>query len=63
MIYSIMRKYIASAPRRKGPIMPEIRDQILDLFLRLTAEQQELAFDFVRSMLEAGKEEAPVERE
>lgn len=43
--------------------MPEIRDQILDLFLRLTAEQQELAFDFVRSMLEAGKEEAPVERE
>lgn len=43
--------------------MPEIKNQILDLFLRLTAEQQELAFDFVRSMLEAGKEEVPAEQE
>lgn len=43
--------------------MSEIKDQILELFLHLTAEQQELAFDFVRSMLEAGQEEVPAGQE
>ena len=37
--------------------MPEIRNQILDIFLCLTEEQQELAFDFVLSMLGAEQEE------
>ncbi len=58
-----MRKYIALAPKRKGIVMPEIRDRILDLFLHLTAEQQELAADFAQSMLEAEKTEVPAEQE
>lgn len=38
--------------------MPEIRDQIQALFLRLTEEQQEKAIRFVLSMLESESEEA-----
>ena len=62
MEYDIIepRKYIALVPGQKGFLaMSDIRNQILELFLHLTAEQQELAFDFVQSMLGVEQEEAP----
>lgn len=49
-------KHIAPMPERKGKEMPNVRDQILELFLQLTAERQESAVDFVQSMLGVGRE-------
>lgn len=56
-------QYIALIPGRKGTNMSNIRDQILELFLHLTAEQQESAVDFVQSMLAAGQEGAAADQE
>lgn len=43
--------------------MSEITDQILELFLHLTTEQQELAFCFAQSMLATEQEEVPSDQE
>lgn len=43
--------------------MPEIKEQILEIFLHLPGEQQELAFDFVQSMLAAEQGAAAADQE
>lgn len=59
----IMRKYIYWRQVGKEICMPEFKDQILELFLRLTVEQRELAVHFAQSMLEAAQEEAAADQE
>ena len=64
--YNLPAQIHSPAPGRKGtimPITPEAKAQILELFQRLTDEQQTLAVDFVLSMLEAGQEEAAADPE
>lgn len=52
-----LRKYIASAPWRKGNIMSNVDTQILELIQAMTPEQLIKAFDLARAMLETKQEE------